>query len=69
MDTETGSPTGEVVEDFAEVFHLPKITGEEDEDMVAIDIFSLEVIEVHLDDAPTQEDNKTDEAGIMDLLP
>ena len=33
-EEETGSPTGEVVDNFAEVFQLPTITGEEDEEMV-----------------------------------
>ena len=33
-EEETGSPTaGEVVDNFAEVFQLPTITGEEDEEM------------------------------------
>ena len=69
MEEETGSPTGEVVADFAEVFQLPTITGEEDEEMAATDVFSPEeVIEVQADDVPTQEDNGTNEAGVLDFL-
>ena len=69
VEEETGSPTGEVVADFAEVFQLPTITGEEDEEMIATDVFSPEeVIEVQADDVPTQEDNDTNEAGILDFL-
>ena len=69
MEDETGSPTGEVFDDFAEVFQLPTITGEEDEEMIPKDIFSPEeVIEVQADDVPTQEDNQTNEAGVLDFL-
>ena len=69
MEGETGSPTGEVVADFAEVLQLPTITGEEDEEMITTDIFSPEeVIEAQADDVPTQEDNDTNEAGILDFL-
>ena len=69
MEEETGSPTGEVVDNFAEVCQLPTITGEEDEEMISADIFSPEeVIEVQTDDVPTQEDNETNEAGILDFL-
>ena len=39
-EEETGSPTGEVVYNFAEVFQLPAITGEEEEEAVAGDLFS-----------------------------
>ena len=69
MEEETGSPTGEVVDDFAEVFQLPTITGEEDEEMTSTDVFSPEeVIETQADDVSTQEDNDTNEAGILDFL-
>ena len=70
-EEETGSPTGEVVYNFTEVFQLPTITGEEGEkeEIVAGDLFSSgEVSEVQADDVPTDEDNKTNEAGIMDVL-
>ena len=68
-EDETGSPTGEVVNNFAEVFQLPTITGEEDKEMIEGDIFSPgEVMEVQDDDVPTQEDNQANEAGIMDFL-
>ena len=69
MEDETGSPTGEVFDDFAEVFQLPTITGEEDEEMIPKDIFSPEeVTEVQADDVPTHEDNQTNEAGVLDFL-
>ena len=68
-EEETGSPTGEAVYNFAEVFQLPTITGEEEEEAVAGDLFSPgEISEVQEDDVPTEEDNKTNEAGVMGSL-
>ena len=68
-EDETGSPTGEVVDDFAEVFQLLTFTGEEDEEMIEGDIFSPgEVMEMQDDDIPTQEDNQANEAGVLDFL-
>ena len=44
-------------------------SGEEDEEMVVTDLLSPEkIIEVQEDDAPTQEDNRANEAGIENFL-
>ena len=68
MDTSAGSFHDEEAGDFAETFQLPKTTGEEDEDMVETGLFKPEVCTVHVNDAPTMEDNQTNEAGIEDFL-
>ena len=48
---------------------MPTFTGEEDEEIITQDIFSPgEIEEVQPDDAPTQEDNETNEADIKDFL-
>ena len=59
-----GSLHDEEAGDFAETFQLPKITDEEDEEMVETDLLKPEVSTVHVDDAPTMEDHQTNEAGI-----
>ena len=57
-----GSFHNEEAGDSAETFQLPKITGEEDEEMVESELFKPEV------STPTLEDNQTNEAGVEDFL-
>ena len=46
----------------------PKITGEADEEMVESELFQPETTVAHVDDAPTLEDNKANEAGVLGFL-
>ena len=68
VDMAAGSSNDEGAGDLAEVFHLPKITGEEDEEMVESGLFQPEARVIHVDDAPTAEDNKANEEGIVDFF-
>ena len=67
-DVSAGSPHDEEAGDFAEIFSLPKITGEEDKEMVESELFQPETVVAHVDGAPTLEDIKANEGGILDFL-
>ena len=68
VDMAAGSSHDEAAGDFAEVFQLPKITGDGDEEMAQSELFQPETTVIHVDDALTMEDNKANEEGILDFL-
>ena len=63
------------IPDFFEALNLPQITGEEFVETVdTIDELALTVFEesqpvTHVRDLPTEKDNKSNKAGVLDFLP